>query len=237
MERKEVTIDKVFGTMASHNSDIKAVPAEQIIIGVTFSLDTVFEGYVQSMLWKLDSDEIYKGRLQEKVQLTEEEITYYFGYILQQRIRRCNHQKVNFSFLNDLWVPTFFATAIAMIGRHDETARGFTFVPKCDDEVKYDESRILEISQKFFRLNPVLQLVHGAAPRDINGDPEVMTMACINDHVRGMTSADHPLMTYLSAFLNARIVEEVAFSGLYNVQYDSLARIRHVFETEGESLC
>lgn len=237
MERKDMTIDKIFGAMAHHDKDIVNVPAEQIIIEVTFSLDSVFEGYVQSMLWKLESDEVYKGKLQEKVQLTGEEIEYYFAFILQQRVRRCNHQKVNFSFLNDLWVPTFFATAMAMIGRHDEASRGFTFVPKCDDTVKYDESRIMEISQKFYKLNPVLQLVHGAAPRDINGDPEVMTMACVNDYVRGMTQANHPLMTYLSAFLNARVIEEVAFSGLYNMQYDSLARIRHAFETEGECLC
>lgn len=232
----DINLQSVFGPMADREKAIKPTPAAYETIEVEFSLDAIFDEYIGALEWKLESDE-RGNRLNQLVELTRDEIRYYFGFILQQRIKRCQGEKVNFNLLNSMCVPAFFITAIAMVGNYDDPVRGFSFRPVTSDTTIYDEGKVEEIATKFMRLRDVFQSAIGAAPRHPDGDPEVMTMACIEGHVRSMSEVSHPLMTYFSAFLNGKVTEEVATRGLYCLQYDNLIQLGMIFRNQGECLC
>lgn len=65
-----------------------------------------------------------------------------------------------------------------------------------------------------------------AFPRDKEGDQDMMTMAVIGDYVKSMSETPHPIQSYVSAFIGAKLEEEAAFKVLYRVRYDDVKFIR-----------
>lgn len=231
-----IVMKDVFKEMADREKAIKPVPAAYETIEVEVSLESIFNEYMDALLWKVQTDP-RGSKLDEQLHLSGEDVRMYLGYILQQRVLRCNGGKVNFTLLNELWVPSFFITAMSLIGNYSDPQTGLTFRLKTSDSTEYSEEEIQKIAFKFAMLRDVIQSVRGAAPRSTDGDPEVMTTACIGNHVRSMAEVSHPLMTYFTAFLSAKVAEEVGMKGLYKLQYDNLDYLANVFRTQGLCLC
>lgn len=228
-------LKEVFKSMASRAETIQPVPCSYEVVEVKISVSEVFQSYISALMQKIDMDP-RGSRINEQVQLTEDEVHLFLQYLADQRAIRCQGGRINYQYLNDLWVPAFFATAISMIGNYDDQSTGLQFRLVADHR-DYDPEEIDKIAQKFSKLRDVIAMVKGAAPRPVEGDPEVMTMACIGSHVQSMSKVSHPLMTYFVGFLNMKIVEESAFRQLYRIQYDNVSYLASVFRREGDALC
>jgi hypothetical protein len=90
--------------------------------------------------------------------------------------------------------------------------------------MSYDEAVI--ISDKIGAFEEKLQMVRDAMPRGVAGDSEVMSCAIIESYVRSWKKVSHPSFTYVAAFLDAHLKNEIALKALYRIQYDDLEYIR-----------
>lgn len=223
-----------FGFGNFNPGEIKTTPMELETIEVSFERAAIFDTFIQAFMYKIEID---GSHIQRHVQLTEEEATYYFEYLLHKRVEFLVGRKVNFDLLNQLWVPAFVETALAMIGKYVNLERNFQVVPVLTAERDFDEDRIRAIGMKFMRLKDVTNMVEGGLCRRKEGDAEVMTTACIAGFVRSMSEVSSPIMTYFTGFLNTKIVEEASFKMLYRVQYDDILRMQGIFSMQGDSLC
>lgn len=213
---------------------IAPTPMELLTIEVKFERAEIFNSFIDAFMYKIEAD---GGHIQRHVQLTKDEATYYIEYLMYSRIQFLVGEKVNFDLLNQLWVPAFVETALAMIGNYIDYDRNLHIVPVLSERKTFNEDDIRAIALKFARLKDVTHMVHGGLSRRREGDAEVMTTACIAGYVRSMSEVSTPLKTYLTGFLNTKIVEETSFQVLYRVQYDDIYRMQGIYAMQGDSLC
>lgn len=213
-----------------------AIPASYENIEVDIRFDEIFMEYVRAIFIKLSYSDRAQ-RIQENVKLTEDDVIYYLKALLKERIHQVNGGKVNWSLYNDFLVPSFFAHSLDMIGVCTDDSKGITMIPITTDETVYDDGKLAEIALKFERLKDCIAVVRGPLSRNKCGDVELMSLACIDGTVKAMNSVSHPLKSYLGAFLNIKLVEQVSYSMLYRIQYDQCSTIRNEFRKAGETLC
>lgn len=213
-----------------------ATPASYENIEVNICFDDIFMEYVRAIFIKLSYSD-RAARIQESVKLNEDEVVYYLKALLKERIRQVNGHKVNWNLYNDFLVPSFFAHSLDMIGVCSDDNRGITMIPVTSDDAIYNDDKLQEIAIKFERLKDCIAVVRGPLSRSKCGDVELMSLACIDGTVKAMNSVSHPLKSYLGAFLNIKLVEQVSYSMLYRIQYDQCATIRNEFRKAGETLC
>lgn len=223
-----------FGFGQFNPGKISPTPMELLTIEVSFERAEIFDSFVNAFMYKIEAD---GGQIQRHVQLSQDEANYYLEYLMYSRIQFLVGEKVNFDLLNQLWVPAFVDTALAMIGKYTDYSRNFEIVPVLKERKTFDEDEIRRIGLKFARLKDVTHMVLGGLSRRKDGDAEVMTTACIAGYVRSMSEVSTPLKTYLTGFLNTKLVEEASFHVLYRVQYDDIYRMQGIYTMQGDSLC
>lgn len=235
-EKYSQMLEQLLRKFSTKDGDIARTPASLERIPVKYTLGSVFDAYNQDLMLKIDADE--RGRrLNELVNLTAEESSYYMRYILVQRIKYVNGERVNTGLLSELMIPAFYACALASIGIYHDDISGLEFAPQTDDTFEYDEEKIRAIGTKFYQLKDVYASTKGAWMHSRAGDSDVMRMACVQEKVVSMSGIAHPLKTYLAAFLDAKIADEIANRGLYRFRYDAISTILTIMQGEGLNVC
>lgn len=198
----------------------------QIATGATlidFARAFVEEGYRKNPL------------LAERVNLTEEELLDYCNYLITKRVEVVNQQCKDWRQVSRLAMPCFVELVLTSIGKVDLRKQGIKIVPTVKDPSTLDYKSALEISSKIEAFEDDLAVVVGAMPGAEDGDPSVMTMAIINEYVRGMSSVDDPVAQYIVYFLQLTL-EEQLFDNLYRMQYDDVRTISAQIASLGKVL-
>jgi hypothetical protein len=98
-----------------------------------------------------------------------------------------------------------------------------------ESEMTFEEA--VEISNKIGAFEDDLQIVYDAMPRSEMGNEDVMSTALIAGYVRSLKVVEHVSSTYVAAFLDMKLKQEVAFQALYRIQYDDLNFIATAFRS------
>ena len=168
--------------------------------------------------------------------LSVDELIEYSRYLFTQRIKCVELNCPEWRRLKLLWIPSFIQYVLSCIGEVIDRQYGLRFIPvdTTPSTLSFDEA--LAISNKIAMYQDCLQMVRDAMPRGVEGDPDVMTCAVIEEYLRSTKRVSHPCATYVAAFFNAKLVNELAFKSLYRVQYDDLGWIRSAMISGGEGL-
>lgn len=166
-----------------------------------------------------------------EARLTEEELSYYFSGILAIRVKSINNDCPEWRQAKALYIPCFYEFVITEVGKVVDADRGFEIVPYY--VASYDMDSLLEISERLrIFMADGIAMVKDAFPRTDAGDRDAMTMAIIDGYVRSMSKDAHPIASYVSAFLGAKLKEEETFNLLYRVRYDDVEFIRSMLLRE-----
>lgn len=201
----------------------KPTPVSTDIIEVNISSANLFGDFAKAFVAEASRVNPLKF---SRAKLSEEEITRYVEYIVTQRIKMVNIEKVRFYELKNLYMPSWIQYIISMIGRVDMRDVGLTMIPKMEVESQMEFTEALAISEKIGSFETDLQIVKDAFPRTIDGDRDVMSSALIADYVKALKPVQHVASTYVAAFAGFKLKEEAAFKVLYRVAYDDLNFIR-----------
>lgn len=221
-------------TMASfENLDLgftkpTSIPVETIHVDI--SVNNLFNDYGSAFV-----EECYRvNPLKAKqVDLTAEEMWDYIYFLVHQRILSVENKCRDFRKLKTLNIPAWIQYNLRMIGRVELLHKGLIMVPS--DQVWIEENHVelitfdqaFEISMKIASfISDGLQIVHDAMPRSEFGDKDVMTSALIAGVVRSIDTVEHPVSTYVTAFMGMKVREEAAFKALYRIEYDDYEFIR-----------
>jgi hypothetical protein len=101
-----------------------------------------------------------------------------------------------------------------------------------DKESDMTLERAYQISEKIGSFERDLQIVRDAMPRSMDGNPDVMSSALIAGYVRSYKPVGHPAATYVTAFSNMKLRQEMALSALYRIQYDDVSFIQMALTTQ-----
>jgi len=168
------------------------------------------------------------------VDLKEDELIAYANYLLTKRIEVINNDCKDFRNLKVLYIPSFLQYVLSLIGIFINRARGLKFIPILENPSKMSYKEALAVSEKVGSLQDDLQIVQDAMPRDIYGNKDVMSTAIIAGYVRAYHEVDHPVATYVTAFLNMSLRKELDLAVLYRVQYDDVEFITSALLTSKE---
>lgn len=173
----------------------------------------------------------------EQVSLTEDEMVNYVDFLLTQRIRSINDECKIWRQLKSLYIPCFVQYALSQIGEVLLRDYGLEIIPVLVDPTTkegqahpYPETITLEeaqaISRKLAYFRDDLAMVSDAMPRGHQGDIDTMSCILADGYVRSLQRVEHPVSTYLAAFIGNKLVDEQAFAPFYRVQYDDVSYIR-----------
>lgn len=193
-------------------------PVETAVIDVVIDPTVMVDDYAKAFVAEVER---IRPRLQERVQLTEEEMIKYCRFLLSQRVKNVLGKQIEWRSLKECYIPVFIQYVMTTVGIVRLLGEGLILQPQMKDE-KMTVDEALAISQKLAYFEKDLQMVKDAMPRSKDGDQDTMSCALIAGYVRAMKPVEHPVSTYAAAFLGFKIKEEMAFSMLYRVEYDDL---------------
>lgn len=217
----------------NHQTTANPIPVENEKIMVTIEPAELLNDYANNFV-----AEGYRKNplLAQVVNITAEEVAQYARYLLKARIQHVNGDFSSFRDQNLLFVPAWIEYTISNVGELTVRELGLTFIPNMEgDTISYDEAKL--ISDKIRKFEGTLQVVTTAFPKDKSGDPDLMTTAVISNYVRSTKELQHPVTTYLTAFLGMKLREENAFKVLYRIQYDDINYLARALDSEGSVIC
>lgn len=166
-----------------------------------------------------------------EVNVTVEELESYFTGILTLRIKSCSGAIKEWREMKKLNIPTWIQFVISRVGIVLDAVRGLKFIPSI--EFDYNIGEMLDTSVKLQQFIVDGVTMHkDAFPRSEEGDMNVMSMAIIDSYVQSISEIPHPISSYVSAFIGAKIEEEAAFKMLYRVRYDDVTFIKSMLMHE-----
>lgn len=211
----------------------QATPVKTEVIRVKVSTNQLSQGYVKAMLNYLRLDprgEKILGFLPEvkceahaKCPLNAENLERYLMFLLEKRCEYVADMCLNFGRLRGLYIPSYWQFVLSMIGEVRLRNRGLVIVPETADKSDMTLEEAYAVSQQLGEFEDIIHLHKAAFPTSKEGDEAVMTSALIADHVRSMSEAVHPAMTYVTAIANMKLAEETRFAVLYRIDYDDLS--------------
>lgn len=194
------------------------------IIHVTIDPDVMLGDYAKAY-----AKELYRRNpaRYEASGLDEIALYNYFVGLLVIRIQAINGECKVWRQAKQLNIPSWIQFVISQIGVIRDVDRGLVITPVL--EHPFDIDKMLETSDilRMFTADGVV-MHRDAFPRAAEGDVDVMSMALINGYVKSMTKLAHPIASYVSAFIGAKVVEEATFKMLYRIRYDDVSFIREM---------
>lgn len=173
-------------------------------------------------------------QLAERINLTEDELTSYCNYLVAKRVQIVNDECRDWRYVKLLAMPCFIEMMLTAVGKVSLKAQAIEIYPVSDaPEMTLEEAQ--NISDKILAFEDDLAIVVGAMPKQVEGDPDVMTMAIINGYVLGMKEINNPVAQYIVYFLGCK-VEESMFDNLYYMQYDDVKSIHAEIASLGRVL-
>lgn len=176
--------------------------------------------------------------LSDKLNLTEEELIKYETFLLVNRVDIVNQNCKIIRNLKYLAMPCFVERVMTDVGICKIRDRALIIYPKVSDELRSNLITLeeaIQISSKIESCINDLAVVERAMPLAIEGNPEVMTLALIEDYVVGMGDYDDPLVQYITFALSC-MLEETEFNNLYYMRYDDVKTIESNICVLGRSL-
>lgn len=161
----------------------------------------------------------------EATGLTEEDLLEYFCGILAIRVQSLNGQCKVWRQAKQLNVPSWIQFVISQIGVIRDVDRGLVITPTFEFDVNIEKMLTISSELGIFTSDGVV-MHRDAFPRGMEGDVDVMSMALINGYIKSMSKLAHPIASYVSAFIGAKVVEEATFKMLYRIRYDDVRFIR-----------
>lgn len=219
------------------SSALKGVAPKPIPVAVETLSIQIATGAALTDFAKAFVEEGYRKNplLAERVALTEEELLEYTSYLITKRVEVVNQQCKDWRKVCRLAMPCFVELVLTSIGRVDLRKQGLRITPVVNEPSSMSYEDALKISAKVEAFEDNLAVVIGAMPGNEEGDPSVMTMAIINDYVRGMSDVDDPVAEYIVYFLQLTL-EEQLFDNLYRMQYDDVKTIEAQIASLGKVL-
>lgn len=198
-----------------------SVPMETIKVNIDPSV--MVDDYAKAFVRELQR---INPRRFEQCPITDEEMIKYCRYILTQRIACVSDNCKDWRAIKNLWIPVFIQYAISLVGVVEIYDQGLRLEPVMDETTEMNLSEALELSNRIGLYSADVQVRLDAMPREKKGDRDTMSCALIAGYVRTISPVEHPVATYIAAFMGFTIQKESAFSVLYRVQYDDLEFIR-----------
>lgn len=161
--------------------------------------------------------------------LTLDELQLYCDYLLTERVKCVYLNCPEWRKLKTLWIPSFIQYVLSCVGEVIVRDYGIKLMPVLPKYSELTFEQAAAISEKICAYADKLQMVRDAMPRGVEGDIDVMSCAIIESYVRSWRKASHASFTYVAAFLDAHLKEELAFKALYRIQYDDLEYLRSAF--------
>lgn len=209
-------------------------PTKMQTVEVNVNLDSMARDYANAFVQEAYRINYDKAKC---VQLEADEMFTYLKYLLSKRIQCVYGRCSDFRQLKVLWIPSYFQYVLSVVGMAFDRDQGLKFMPVLDGiqdaEVnKLPESptfaEVLSISEKISNFQTELQMVQDGMPRDIHGDLNIMATALLNDYVSSCRRVEHPAATYVTAFLDMKLRDEVTYSILYRRKYGEAELIKQV---------
>lgn len=216
-----ITKDEVFKNLPEVGAP---TPIKQETITVSVSAETFLKDYAKAFV--NEARRVLPLVAEQEGALTTAEMEAYAAYLMTQRIKAVNLDCPDWRKLKILWIPSFIQFTLSCIGEVIDRDNGIKFVPidKSPSKMTFDEARV--ISDKIGMYQEKLQMVKDAMPRGVEGDKDVMMSAIIDGYVRTTQKVSHPSFTYVTAFWDMHLVEEMTFKALYRQNYDDVEFIR-----------
>lgn len=203
----------------------KPTPVSMETIEVVLSTDDLIDDYADTLV---RTAYLRHPAAVDQAKLTTEEVERYFRFLIHKRIAITSELKEDTRGLQNLWIPCFLELVLTSLGRVSIPEIGVTLVPV--EAEPYDDTYTLQDAQETsFKLGALqrdLHMVSAAMPREKRGNLDVMMTALIQGHVRAIKEVDDPLAPWLSRFIGLKLKEEVQFSALYRISYDSAELIK-----------
>lgn len=195
--------------------------------GIAYAKELMRRNPVKFEAWVIsrESEEL------DHLSAVAKELTEYFTGLIQIRVDSVVSSVPKWREAKKLYIPTWIQFTLTQIGEVVDTVRGLRFTPAMSET--YDINNLLVTSDKLraFIVDGVSMHLD-AFPRDREGDKDLMGMAIIDGYVRSMSELPHPIYSYVSAFLGAKLESEAAFKMLYRVRYDDVEFIRSMLMHE-----
>lgn len=162
----------------------------------------------------------------EQAPISDEEMKKYCRYLLSQRIACIEDSCKDWRMLKNLYIPVFIQYAMSLVGVVDIKDKGLRLVPVMEEDESMTLEEALDLSDRIGLFEHDVQVRKDAMPRSKDGDLDTMSCALIAGYIRSISAVDHPVATYVAAFMGFELQKEQAFQVLYRVQYDDLEFIR-----------
>lgn len=204
----------------------KPIPDSLKTIEVVITSENLLDDYARAFV-----NEGYRvNQLKaQRVQLTEQEMIDYCGYLLTKRVQCVDRTIKDFRDLKLLWIPAWIQHALSLVGEVIDRKQGFKITPIMEEPSKMSFQEALRISEKIGAFENDLQMVQDAMPRKLDGNENVMMTALIADRVRGIKEVEHDTFVVVSVFLGMKIKEEALYASYYVHRYDDPDYIRAAF--------
>jgi len=222
----------------------KATTLAQETISVSLNVDLILADYGA---WYARELEIRAPKKFSASKLTADMITAYFTQLLALRIHDVREklgEKVTIADILDkpikpnlswhirklLIAPPWIEFTLSSVGVHIDRRFGIKIIPS---PLKYvDQFNMLEISNTLRAFeDDGFSFVDNVFSSDINGNPDVMRLAVVEDFVMGMAEVK-PYATYVASFLGLQIDKSHALAALYRVRYDDIEFIKSALTLE-----
>lgn len=162
--------------------------------------------------------------------LTEEEVSAYSTFLINERINSVRNNCPNWKNLKLMWIPDWIQYVISLIGTFTNYEYGLRFLPVMDEKVQVITiQEAFAISEKISKYSTSLGMHKDAMPRGDEGDEDVMSCALISNRVKATKKLTHPESSYVAAFAGLSLRKEAAMNVLYRISYDDINYIRNDF--------
>ena len=209
-------------------------PTKMQTVEVNVNLDSMARDYANAFV-----QEAYRINYDKAnyVQLEADEMFIYLKYLLSKRVQCVYGRCSDFRQIKVLWIPSYFQYVLSTIGMAFDRDQGLKFMPVLEGVQDADTNELselpsfaeaLSISAKIAAFQDELHMVQDAMPRDIHGDLNIMATALLNDYVSSCRRVEHPAATYVTAFLDMKLRDEVTYSILYRRRYGEAELIKQV---------
>lgn len=165
----------------------------------------------------------------DSTSLTIDELTHYFESLFFIRIKSVNEGGFKqWRQAKLLYIPAWIQLIISQYGILYQPQFGLKIVPFVEQsDINFDT--LLDISSRLSSFSDDgMFLTKDAFPREVEGDKDVMTMAVIENEVRGIIRSDtpSPIAQMVTAFTQAQIDKDITLRALYRISYDEVEFIK-----------
>lgn len=162
-----------------------------------------------------------------KNEVNEEKMFQYFSFLISKRVEYVEGVVSEWRSIRQLWMPAWIQFAISCVGEVIIPETGLKFVPVMGKStMTLDEASAISNILRLFKVDG-LSVIDDGFPRTRDGEKDTMSVALIGDGLQGVWPVDHPIYTYVSAFLGFKLMESTTYNLLYRIKYDDINYIAH----------